>query len=144
MALIRRGRDDLDWSDLFGRRFLDWPEGWPTWAEGSEFRIEEFEQDGALVVRAEMPGLDPDKDVEITLEDRTLRIRAERREETETEDKKGYRSEFRYGSFVRQVPLPAGASEAEVSATYTDGILEVRVPIDHEASGAKKVPISRG
>jgi HSP20 family protein len=142
MALIRR-RDELDWPELFGRRFSDWPDLWPKLMEGSGVRLEEYEQDGHLVVRAEMPGIDPDKDVEITVEDRVLRIRAERRQETKTEDKKGFRSEFHYGSFVRQVPLPAGASEKDVSATYTDGILEVRVPVDGEAAEAKKVPISR-
>ena len=47
-----------------------------------------------------MPGIDPDKDVEITVSDHMLQVKAERRQETKTEDKKGYRSEFRYGSLV--------------------------------------------
>lgn len=148
MALIRRTRPELDLPDWFpGRRLLaDWPDSWP-WRdllEESTLRVEEFEEENSLVVRAEMPGIDPDKDVEITVSDSTLRIKAERRQETRTEDKKGYRSEFRYGSFMRTVPLPAGASEKDVSATYSDGILEVRVPIDTSQAEARKIPVRRG
>ena len=148
MALIRRTRPEIELPDWFpGRRLLadwPWPESWRDVMEEASLRVEEFEEDDALVVRAEMPGIDPDKDVEITLSDGLLRIKAERRQETKTEDKKGYRSEFRYGSFLRTVPLPAGASEKDVSATYKDGILEVRVPIDTKQAEARKIPIQRG
>jgi len=148
MALMKRSRGELDWPEwpewLASRRLLDWPEGWFSSGGESLIRVEQFEEDGALVVRAELPGVDPDKDIEITLSDHTLRIKAERRQETKEEDKKGFRSEFRYGSFVRTVTMPAGASEADVKATYNDGVLEVRVPVSKEAAAAKTVPISRG
>jgi len=147
MALIRRPRTELelpDWFPFPSRRLFEWPDWWREVMEESNLRVEEFEEDDKLVVRAEMPGIDPEKDVEITVSDSTLRIKAERRQETKTEDKKGYRSEFRYGSFMRAIPLPAGASEKDVTATYTDGILEVRVPIDNKQATAKKIPISRG
>ncbi len=107
-------------------------------------KLEEYREGDNLVVRAEMPGLDPEKDVEITVSDNTLRIKAERREQTKTEDKEGYRSEYRYGSFVRAMRLPAGATEKDVSASYTDGILEVRVPINTAEAEAKKVAVKRG
>ena len=97
-----------------------------------------------LVVRAEMPGIDPDKDVEITVSDGMLQLSAERRSETKTEAKKSYRSEFRYGSFSRSVRLPAGACEEAVKASYTDGILEVRIAIDESSNGANRIPISLG
>lgn len=131
-----------------------WFEDWmPGWAERWErlltegpgaLRVEEFTEDDTAVVRVEAPGLDPEKDVEITVADGVLEIRAERREESRTEDKGRYRSEFRYGSFRRSVPLPAGASEEDVKATYKDGILEVRLPIDREAAPSRRVPIQRG
>jgi HSP20 family protein len=57
-----------------------------------------------------------------------LRVHVERREESKTEDKGSYRSEFRHESFTRVVPMPAGATEKDVKATYKDGILELRVP----------------
>lgn len=70
-------------------------------------------------------------------------IRAERREESRSEDKKGYRSAFRYGSFSRTLPLPAGATEMDVVATYVDGILEIPVPMDTEEANSGRVPITR-
>src|ERR1019366_4092211 len=72
------------------------------------FRVEEVAQDSRYVIRAELPGLDPETDIEVTVNGRTLTIHAERRQE----DKEPNRSEFRYGSFTRSVMLPA-----EVDAT---------------------------
>jgi HSP20 family protein len=147
MALVRRSRGDLDWpGSMFGRWFGDWPESWRDLFDLDQagLRVEEYEEEGNLVVRAEMPGLDPDKDVEITVEGDTLRIKAERRQSSEMQTRRGYRSEFRYGSFFRTVPLPAGARGEDVAATYHDGILEVRVPIDTEQATAKRIPIKRG
>jgi HSP20 family protein len=136
--------------DWFDRWLGDWswPRFWPdvrrAFPEGSEMlRVEEFTDDDGLVVRAEMPGIDPEKDVEIQVRDHVLRLRAERRQESKVEDKGGYRSEFHYGSFVRSVPLPAGATAKDVKATYTDGILEVRIPVDTKAAQATKIPIQR-
>ena len=108
-------------------------------------RMEEFVEGDTLVVRAELPGVDPDKDVEITVSDDVLTIAAERREEkTEGEEgKPGYRSEFRYGSYRRSVSLPAGVSADAVTATYQNGILEVRAPIAKPVSEPQKVAITR-
>ena len=132
-----------DWP--FGR-FLErwrWPEmlGFP---EESDLRVEEFVEGDQMVVRAEMPGLDPDKDVDIQIIDRELRIRAERREQQEQREKGRYRSEFRYGSFTRTIPLAADVNEQDVKATYKDGILEVRLPIDRDKAATKKIPVQRG
>ena len=144
MTLVKRTHEDLDWPNWFGQRLFDWPESWKEALEDTALKVEEFEDDGHLVVRAEMPGIDPDKDVEITMSDHTLRLRAERRAETRTDDKKGYRSEFHYGSFTRSVRLPVGASASDVQATYTDGILEVRIPINTAEAEAHKIPVTRG
>jgi len=135
-----------DWLD---RWFGDLPRLWPDWrhlvGDGAEvLRVEEFTEDDTMVVRAELPGIDPDRDVEIQMSDHTLRIRAERRMETTDATAAGYRSEFRYGSYVRSVPLPIGITADAVRATYVDGILEVRVPIDHAAAEARRIPVSRG
>lgn len=115
---------------------------WPTVAT-DRIRVEEFRDDGALVVRAELPGIDPDKDVELTVDDDHLCISAHRTERTEDQDKKSYRSEFRYGSFTRIIRLPAGATEDDVKASYHDGILEVRVPVDEDKQKRRTVPIAR-
>lgn len=136
MAIVRRDRTELP--DLFRRFFeTDWDKLW--------LHVEEFVDDKTLVVRAELPGIDPDKDVELSVVDGVLRIRAERQEKSEHKAKDSYRSEFRYGSFFRNIPLPAGYTETDVAATYKDGVLEIRVPMVEEAKPEQvKIPITRG
>jgi HSP20 family protein len=114
------------------RRFLD---GDLTM---SSIRVEQFLDGNTLVVRAEVPGIDPDKDVDVSVADGVLHIKAEREEKTEHKDKSGYRSEFRYGSFSRSVSLPPGAREEDVKATYKDGVLEVRAPAPEQAPTTEK------
>ena len=112
---------------------------------GGWLRVEEFTDADTLVVRAELPGIDPDKDVEVTVTGGMLHIRAEHSEKHEHTSKEGYRSEFRYGTFERDVLLPEGTSVDDVSASYTDGILEVRVPMPKESKPeATKVTVTHG
>ena len=72
-----------------------------------------------------------------------LTIAGSREERHEDQHDGGYRTEFRYGSFERSVRLPVGAKTDEVTATYTDGILEVRVPVDTETPTATTIPIAK-
>lgn len=109
----------------------------------SAIRMEEFMDDGMLVVRAEMPGLDIDKDLAISLHDGLLHIKAQRTQKEEKKDKEYFRSEFRYGEFERTLPLPPGVTVADVKATYTDGVVEVRIPAGAPADGTTKVPVQR-
>lgn len=107
---------------------------------GPYIRVEDYIEDSTYVLRAEIPGIDPDKDVELTIDRGRLIIRGERREET----KDKHRQEFQYGSFSRSILLPQGLTPEEISATYADGVLEVRVPIPKAGSGsAVKVPVQR-
>jgi HSP20 family protein len=130
---------------LFDRvRRSDWLNALEHVLEDTPMRIEERVDGDQFVVRAEMPGIDPEKDVEISVSDGRLRIHAERREQTKTDDGGRHHSEFHYGSFYRVVSLPAGATPADVKATYHDGILEVRIPVDHGKADATKVPVTRG
>ena len=101
-------------------------------------RLEDEMTDGRYEVRAEMPGIDPAKDVDITVRDGQLTIKAERSEKKEFDG----RSEFSYGSFVRTVSLPAGADEDDIKATYDKGILSVSVGITKPAPAEKHVEIS--
>ncbi len=124
----------LRWPERFGR----WPD---LFGEEATMRVEEYVEDGELHIRAEIPGVDPEKDIDITVDRGRIAIRAEREERTEkTED--GYRSEFRYGSYRRILPLPEGADADDVTAKYEDGILDLRVPIDTETKTAKKISIT--
>jgi HSP20 family protein len=102
-------------------------------------RIEEYMRDGSLIVRAELPGIDPVKDVEVTVSEGLLTIRGERKEERKEER----RSEFYYGSFVRTVSLPTGVDQSNVEAEYKDGILEVRVAMPDQGSAPAQIPVKR-
>lgn len=115
-----------------------------TLATGSHPRIEEYVEDDTCVIRIELPGLDPEKDVEISVADGVLNVRAHRQERTEEERPDGFRSEFHYGSVERNIGLPEGASEADVVASYKDGILEVRMPAPRPTdTSPKRIPVSR-
>lgn len=112
----------------------------------SAIRVEEMVDGNTLVVRAELPGIDPEKDADVTVTDGVLSIKAERQEKKEQKDKDGYRSEFRYGSFVRRIPLPSGVQQGDITASYKDGVLEVRAPLPDQGqeAGASKIPVTRG
>ncbi|MEZ5095050.1 MAG: Hsp20/alpha crystallin family protein [Nocardioides sp.] len=160
MSVMNRERRGLwPWEslwtqDLVEGTFRDMLRGWFTGEhrldqlfEGGMhlMRIEEFVEDDTCVIRAELPGIDPDKDVDIRVVDGALHLKAERQETTEEDRPDGYRSEFHYGSLIRNIRRPEGATEADVSATYTDGILEVRIPMPapHEPDEGTKIPVSR-
>ena len=119
----------------------DWLEspwtGPPPFLTGQVFRLEEAMRDDRYVVRAELPGLDPENDIEVTLEGRILTIRAERRQQ----DNGPCRSEFRYGSLARAVRLPARVEAADVTARYDKGVLEVSVPVSVVKPEGTRIPI---
>lgn len=100
-------------------------------------RLEDEMKGGRYEVRAEIPGVDPAKDIDITVHDGQLTIKAERSEKKEFDG----RSEFSYGSFVRTVSLPAGADEDDVKATYDKGILTVSMAVNQAKPAEKHVPI---
>ncbi len=120
------------------RRFLDIDgetEGW--------LRVEEMIEDGKMVVRAEMPGIDPEKDIDVSVTDHTLHISAKREEKTEQKSMRSYRSEFRYGEFCRDLVLPPGVDSNAVKAEYKDGILEVMIPWpEAEEEKPTKIPVT--
>ncbi len=135
MALMKHERREGMPTGIIDRLFDDrWPLRplllWPE--DRTSVRVEEFRKNGTLVVRAELAGLDPEKDVDVSVHGDTLHIEAERHEE-ETEEERDYlRREFRYGAFVRDLTLPKGVTAKDVKANYHNGILEVEVPVPPE------------
>ena len=120
-----------------------WPPPFIHWREaGRLIRVEQYRQDGTLVIRAELPGIDPDKDVELTVSHGMLHIDAERRKEQQREGKDYLRQELRYGPLSRALPLPEGVTGDDITATYKAGVLEIRVP-EPKREPAKKIPISK-
>ena len=119
----------------------DWLEspwtGPPPFLTGQVFRLEEAIRDDRYVIRAELPGLDPENDIKVTVDGRILTIRAERRQQNNGP----YRSEFRYGSLARAVRLPARVDAADVTARYDKGVLEVSVPVREVKPEGTRIPI---
>ena len=120
--------------DLF-----DWLEA-PLFAfrpSGQGFRVEEMVQDGRYVIRAELPGIDPEADAEVSVTNGVLTIRAERKDE----HKDRHRSEFHYGSLTRSLVLPSGADEEDVQAQYDKGILTVTFGMPEQEETSRTIPI---
>jgi HSP20 family protein len=100
----------------------------PVWTP----QVETFRRGDKLVVRADLPGLTKE-DVNVEVDDGTLTISGERREEHE-EDREGYyRSERSYGRFFRAIPLPDGVNAEQCEASFKDGVLEVTLHAPKEA-----------
>jgi HSP20 family protein len=140
VELVHRGRYLVDWPTVAWRepfrRLLDLEAG-EAW-----LRTEEYQDGDSTVVRAELPGIDPEKDLEVTVAGGVLRIHAHREHRADHIGKDNYRSEFRYGEFVREILLTEEAAIEDIQASYKNGILELRIP-SHEKVKLEvtKVPV---
>jgi len=104
-------------------------------------RVEDFVADGRYVVRAELPGFEPEKEIDVTVGPGFLTIHAERSDENEGR----HRSEFRYGTFTRTVALPADADSEDVTAGCHNGILAVSIGLKNDKQKPhRKVPVTKG
>jgi HSP20 family protein len=138
-SLVRQMASELDrMFDDIGSPFGRWPElrarpllPRPTWLP----ELELFEKDNRLVTRIDLPGLKKE-DVKVEVTDGHLAISGERKSETEEKKERFYRSERQYGSFYRAIPLPEGVKVEDVKATFTDGVLEVSVPLPAKPQAA--------
>ncbi|MFE1907917.1 Hsp20/alpha crystallin family protein [Streptomyces gardneri] len=128
-----------DFNDLFNREFPGLP-GWRPATAAHSIPVEVTSGDGVYVLRAELPGMDPDDDIGITVDDDLITVSAEHSESTEDKE----HSEFRYGSFRRTMRLPATIPADDVEASYADGILTVRVPMpDEKSTSVRTIPVKR-
>jgi HSP20 family protein len=105
--------------------------------------VEIFEREGHLVVRADLPGLTKD-DVHVEVTDEALTIEGERRSEHEERQGGFFRSERRYGTFHRQIPLPEGVNPDQVKASFKDGVLEVSMPAPQRQARGRQIEIQSG
>jgi HSP20 family protein len=90
--------------------------------------IDVFEKDNRLITRIDLPGLKKE-DVKVEVTDGYLAISGERKGEAEETKENYYRCEREYGTFYRTVPLPEGVTYNDVKATFSDGVLDVSVPL---------------
>lgn len=136
--LLSALRQEIDRAfESFGRSLpgMDWPKAAPM------PKINVTQKDKALVVTAELPGVDS-KDVDVLVDRDMLTIRGEKKQEKE--DKSGERHVFEctYGAFSRVIPLPFEAEAKGVSAAFKNGVLTVSISIPAEAQPrAKRIEI---
>jgi HSP20 family molecular chaperone IbpA len=116
----------------------DWFDMDMPFRPGHPMRIEDSLTDTEYVLRVELPGLQPDKDIQVGVHDGLLSVRAERHEQ---ERGANQRSEFRYGMMQRAVRLPASADIEHAKAAYRDGILEVSMPL-HAPTDTRAIPVT--
>jgi HSP20 family protein len=113
----------------------------PQTAAGFAPRLDVFEKNGNVIIKAELPGVDK-KDITVTIEGGDLIIEGERKNESEVTEKDYYRLERSYGTFYRRLPMPFEVKAEQVKASYTDGVLEIQIPKPAEATPqAKKVDV---
>lgn len=106
------------------------PEG-STWAP----RVDAFEKNGDLVIKAELPGVKKE-DVAVTIEDGDLIVSGERKSESEVKEEAYHRMERTFGSFHRRLAIPFDVKADQVKASFTDGVLEVILPKPKEPKAA--------
>ena len=95
--------------------------------------IESFVEEGKLIVRAELPGIDP-KEITVNVVGDMLMIRASRQEEHETKKRDFLHREFRYGALERSMTLPQGVKVEDIKAAFSNGLLQLTIPIPEETA----------
>lgn len=119
--------------------------GWPRlWGERSLRvtlpAVDVYEEKDAIVVKAEVPGLDKDE-VEVQVSGSVLTIKGEKRKQEEVKDQHYYRSERSYGAFSRTLELPAEVKAEAATAVLKNGVLEIRLPRS-EAARPRQIKVS--
>jgi HSP20 family molecular chaperone IbpA len=126
-----------DLMDMLDTPFWGWRQ-----AEGSANRphtprAEDYMEKGKYIIRMELPGIDPDKDVDIMINGDKLQMTAHR----EAEKKEGRHTEFRYGSYTRTIPLPHGVTAKDINASYEKGILTISMPLPETGKASQHIPV---
>jgi HSP20 family protein len=132
-ALMKHFTEDMD--EMLGR----WPRAIGNGAAWTP-AIEVKEKEGKLLVTADLPGLKKE-DVTVHVEGDVLVIEGERKREKEEKREGYYRSERIYGKFYRSIPLPEGALIDKTAANFTNGVLEVTVPIPVAKTARTEIPV---
>ena len=108
--------------------FYTWPRSWSrSWSVNSGVDIDIYQESDNLVVRATLPGINPD-DIEVAIADGNLTLNGERKHDKEVKEEDYLHREHRSGSFTRVVRLPEGLNAAKADASYENGVLSVTIP----------------
>jgi HSP20 family protein len=127
---------------IFDEAFQGSPRTEEDWALGRQWApsVDIFEHEGNLVLRAELPGIEP-KDVDVHVENNVLTLRGERKLESEVKREQYHRVERAYGTFSRSFTLPNVVDTEKIKADYKDGVLSVTLPQREEAK-PKQIQVS--
>ena len=109
-----------------------YPRYWRRPLSGSLFdeqrlRVDVIEKEDAFLIKAELPGVDKN-DIQITISDNLVTIKADTSKEEQVEKGDYYRREISRGSYSRSLMLPARVKEGEAKATFEGGVLELTIP----------------
>jgi HSP20 family protein len=137
--MLRRFRTDMDrfFEDMGSVRSSGGRQSMSVWSP----RAEMFDRNGHTVVRVELPGLEKD-DVKVSVWNDRLIVEGERREEDEQRGRDYYQSEWSYGRFYREIPLPETIDAPEVQASFKNGVLEIELPQSSSSHQRRQVTIS--
>jgi HSP20 family protein len=128
-------RDMLSLNSRADRFFNDFfypsREGHPSKEWGWNPRVDIYEENHAIVIKAELPGIEKDKIV-VDVKEGVLTLKGERSSNSEVEEENYYRRERTFGSFERRFNLPDNVDPEKITADYKDGILKVGIPRPEE------------
>jgi HSP20 family protein len=99
--------------------------------EGWNPKVDIYEEEGHIVLKAELPGVDK-KDIAVDVKDDVLTLKGERSADSEVKDKNYYRKERFFGRFERSFTLPVNVDAGKITADYKDGVLKVSLPKPEE------------
>jgi len=130
LVSLRQAMDRL-FEDSFVRSNAPWgARGWSLGTDGAALPLDVTRKGDALHIEAALPGIKPD-DVQITVENGTLTISAESRDESEEKNDQGevLVREIRRGSMSRSITLPTGLEPDKANATFENGVLRLDIPV---------------
>jgi HSP20 family protein len=134
LATLDYGLDNL-LASFFNDQYL----ATPRFDYPSETEV--FTKDNYLVYRIALPGIDR-KDIDLSVENSVLKIKAERKQPNEVKEEDWYARSFCYGQFERSWTLPKEVNPDEVSAEFKNGVLEIRVQ-RAKAAISKKIELKQ-
>lgn len=143
MDLDRWERDaERMMNQVFGRTMMPWwPEGWfrsEPMAVNAPI-VDVYVDKDDVVIKAELPGMEKD-DIEVNLSNHSLTLKGEKERKEKIKEENYYRAERTYGSFSRTLELPVDVHGEKVKASFTNGVLEIRLPIA-ETAKAKSIKV---
>lgn len=104
--------------------------------------LDVWEKDNEIIYAFDLPGI-PEDEISVEFEDGSLTVSAERERKHEVSDDRYYRFERHFGTFSRTIGLPQGVSEKDISADYSNGVLEVHVRKPEETK-PRRIQIGKG